>query len=142
MVEPNIYIGCKGVCMKSLKTLAMILALLMALPALAATQSDAGAGVRYGDAVAAKFGRGFANVTTGWLELPKYVIKVSKQRNLLYGVTLGLFNGIIHGVGRTVVGALQLGTFLVPTPEVIHPRFVWSPFSQNTRYAIGKEGKP
>jgi len=78
----------------------------------------------YIDATAAKFGRGFANATTGWLELPKVVLHESRRRSWLYGCSLGLLKGVAQSVGRTVVGAVELGTFFVPTPELIHPRFV------------------
>ncbi|MDX8409553.1 MAG: exosortase system-associated protein, TIGR04073 family [Mariprofundales bacterium] len=88
----------------------------------------------YTDGVVAKFSRGFANTATGWLELPKNVINESKSSNVAYGMTLGLLEGVMHTVGRTLVGAVELGTFFIPNPEFIHPRYVWSPFEKGTRY--------
>ncbi len=88
----------------------------------------------YADAITGKFARGFANATTGWLELPKTVIHESRAHSMVYGVTIGLLEGVMHTIGRTLTGAAELGTFFVPSPEVVHPRFVWAPFEQNTTY--------
>ncbi len=88
----------------------------------------------YGGQVVDKFARGFANTATGWVELPKNIVNTSKQDNIAYGLTLGLVKGIAHTVGRTVVGALELVTFFIPSPEFVEPRYVWEPFEQDTTY--------
>ena len=132
--------------MRILKISIMTLLMLVASPAMAANSCDHcgdskmemdsghGATIGYRDGVVAKFSRGFANTATGWLEIPKHVINESKSSNVVYGVTLGLLEGVMHTVGRTLVGVMELGTFFVPNPEFIHPRYVWSPFEQETRY--------
>jgi len=91
----------------------------------------------YSDSMVHKFSRGFANTTTGWLELPKNIINESRASNVGYGVTVGLFQGVIHTIGRTLIGVVELGTFFVPNTAFIHPVFVWSPFEKKTTY-----GKP
>lgn len=81
-----------------------------------------------------KFARGFANTVTGWVELPKEISNTSKASNIGMGLTVGLVKGIMHTVGRTVVGAVDLVTFFVPSPEYVHPRYVWDPFDRETTY--------
>jgi len=93
----------------------------------------------YSGSVADKFSRGFANTTTGWLELPKEIINESRAHHLGYGVTIGLFHGIINTIGRTLIGVVELGTFFVPNDAFIHPRVVWSPFSEQTAYGKQQE---
>jgi len=88
----------------------------------------------YGNQVGDKFVRGFANTATGWVELPKNIVNTTKKDNLAYGLTVGLVMGVVHTVGRTVVGAVELVTFFVPTPEYLDPRFAWEPFEKDTSY--------
>jgi len=88
----------------------------------------------YSDGVVDKFSRGFANTATGWMELPKNIVNESRASNVGYGITLGLFQGVIHTVGRTLIGVVELGTFFIPNAAFIHPRFVWSPLEENTSY--------
>lgn len=73
--------------------------------------------------------RGAANITTGWLELPKQIYETFHED----GVASGLFVGPLKGVGmtlvRTVGGVVELGTFFVPLPgfydPLITPDYVW-----------------
>lgn len=88
----------------------------------------------YGNQVANKFTSGLANTVTGWMELPKNIVNTTQQQNIGMGLTVGLVKGVAHTVGRTLVGAFELVTFFVPTPEYIHPRYVWQPFSAETTY--------
>ena len=87
----------------------------------------------YGNQVVNKFSRGFANTLTGWLELPKNVVNTTKQDNIGLGLTVGLVKGLVHSVGRTVVGAVELVTFFIPNKEVVQPRYAWD-FSKETSY--------
>jgi len=125
--------------MKHLPWIALILASLLAMetPAYAHNpchpQQES-----YSDSIIHKFSRGFANATTGWVELPKNIVNESKATNVGYGITIGLFQGVIHTVGRTLIGVVELGTFLIPNNEFIHPRYVWSPFEQKTSYGSTK----
>jgi putative exosortase-associated protein (TIGR04073 family) len=88
----------------------------------------------YTNQVVDKFSRGFANTVTGWVELPKNIVNTSEQSNVGMGLTVGLAKGIMHTVGRTVVGAVELATFFIPSPEYVHPRYVWQPFNKETTY--------
>lgn len=88
----------------------------------------------YGSQVADKFARGFANTVTGWVELPKNISNTTKESNIGMGLTVGLAKGVMHTVGRTVVGAVELVTFFIPSPEYVRPRYVWDPFDKETTY--------
>lgn len=92
------------------------------------------AGERYGTRVGEKMGRGLANIVTGWVEIPKNMINTSKDSNVGIGLTWGLVRGIAQSVGRTLVGAGELATFFVPTPDIIHPTYVFEDFYRDTRY--------
>jgi len=92
----------------------------------------------YTTQVADKFARGFANTVTGWVELPKEISNTTKKENIGMGLTVGLAKGVVHTVGRTVVGALELVTFFIPSPEFVEPRYVWDPFDQETTYGAKK----
>lgn len=77
---------------------------------------------------------GVTNVATGFVELPKNVILKSQQEGVVYGVTVGLVTGIMHSVGRTVIGALDVVTFIIPTNPSVKPHYVWQDFSRETTY--------
>ncbi|RMH50776.1 MAG: exosortase system-associated protein, TIGR04073 family [Zetaproteobacteria bacterium] len=121
--------------MKSSLMAALLLLFGSALATPTATAAEQG----YAQSVADKFARGFANTATGWLELPKYVIHEGHGNHIFRGLTVGLLEGVMHTVGRTLVGVVDLGTFFVPTPEIVHPRYVWSPFSGETSYGTSPE---
>jgi len=88
----------------------------------------------YGSGVVDKFSRGFANTVTGWVELPKNVVNTSKADNVGMGLTVGLVKGIMHSVGRTVVGVVEMVTFFIPSQEFVEPRYVWKPLDKETTY--------
>ena len=81
-----------------------------------------------------KFSQGFFNTTTGFIEIPKNIINISHDENILLGLTWGTVRGVIHAVGRTVVGAGELITSPIPTEDYISPPYVWDRFSEDTRY--------
>ena|SRR3989338_4223228 len=73
------------------------------------------------DAMFVKLGRGVSNVLTGWLEIP-YGVKTSFERTNPVGTTVtGLIKGTAIGVGRTVVGAVEVVTFWLPVPADYAP---------------------
>lgn len=86
-----------------------------------------------GDA-AEKFVTGIANAATGWLELPKNVILVGQKEGPVYGATVGVAMGIMHTVGRSLIGVLDIATFLIPTKSSVNPLFIWEDFSRETSY--------
>jgi len=81
-----------------------------------------------------KFVGGLTNVVTGFVELPKNLINATEERGLPYGMTVGLATGIMHTVGRTVVGALDLVTFMIPTGSSVSPVYIWEDFQYETTY--------
>lgn len=77
---------------------------------------------------------GFANALTGWVELPKNIILTSKKEGPVYGATIGLAMGVMHTVGRSLVGVLDAATFFIPTKPSVSPHYVWQDFSRETSY--------
>lgn len=99
--------------------------LLVSTPAMAET---------YASQSADKFGRGLANSATGWGEIPKNIVKESRDSNALIGITYGTVKGAAHTVGRTVVGAFDLATFFVPSRGFVHSTYVWQHTDVETTY--------
>ena len=83
-----------------------------------------------------KFTRGLANAATGWGEIPKNIALESKATNAFVGVTYGTLKGVAHTVGRTVIGALELGTFFIPSHEVVQSTYVWEQPTTETTYGL------
>ena len=46
----------------------------------------------------------------------------------------GVAMGIMHTVGRSLIGVLDTATFLVPTKSSVNPPFIWEDFSRETSY--------
>ena len=82
----------------------------------------------------AKVSHGFMNAATGIIEIPKNIVNISQDENILVGITWGTIRGVFHTVGRTVVGAAELITAPIPTDDYISPPYVWDRFSEDTRY--------
>ena len=78
---------------------------------------------------ATKLWRGFVNVTTGWVELPKRIHETTQTSGAGAGATFGLLRGLGHGFVRTVGGAYEVVTFPFPAPPgyrpVIQPPYVF-----------------
>lgn len=81
-----------------------------------------------------RFVSGIANVATGWMELPKNIILTGQKDGPVYGVTIGLAMGIMHTVGRTLVGGLDVATFWLPLKPSVTPAYIWEDFSRETSY--------
>ncbi len=88
----------------------------------------------YGSQVGDKFGRGLGNTAGGWLEVPRNVVAESRASNVAVGLNWGTVKGAFHAVGRTAVGAVELGTFFVPNDEIVHPTYAWSTPDCETTY--------
>ncbi len=86
-----------------------------------------------GDA-AEKFVTGIANAATGWVELPKNIILVGQKEGPVYGATVGMAMGVMHTIGRSLMGVLDIATFLIPTKSSVNPPFIWEDFSRETSY--------
>jgi putative exosortase-associated protein (TIGR04073 family) len=65
---------------------------------------------------ATKLARGVANASFGWVEVSQQAALGSQQAGLP-GFIAGLAKGVGTGAGRTLVGALEIGTFWAPIPE-------------------------
>lgn len=88
----------------------------------------------YPTKVGEKIGSGLANVVTGVAEIPKTMMVTSKREGVAYGVTAGFFTGIVHMVGRTLTGAVDIATFFVPTTPIVRPPYIWEDFDRETTY--------
>jgi putative exosortase-associated protein (TIGR04073 family) len=73
--------------------------------------------------MATKAGRGIANMTTGWLELPKQIYVTSKDDGVVKGILIGPLKGIGMTIARTVVGVGEFATFFLAYPGFYDPYF-------------------
>jgi putative exosortase-associated protein (TIGR04073 family) len=112
---------------KMLKTLMILSALLFFSPQAALAHS-------YAEGVGDKLAHGIANTVTGIGEIPKNIMLNTKEKGAAYGVPVGLFTGIVHGIGRTLTGAVDLITFIIPTKPIIYPDFIWKDWDKETHY--------
>ncbi|MDP1770700.1 MAG: exosortase system-associated protein, TIGR04073 family [Methylobacter sp.] len=88
----------------------------------------------YISGVGSKLGQGFANITTGFVEIPKNMVNISHDQNVFVGLTWGLLRGVLQTVSRTTVGAAELITSPIPTKDFITPPYIWDRFSEDSRY--------
>ena len=81
------------------------------------------------DGMMTKAGRGLANVTTGWLELPKQIYTTSKEDGIAKGILVGPLKGLGMTLVRTVAGVGEFMTFFVAYPgfydPFFDPAYVW-----------------
>jgi putative exosortase-associated protein (TIGR04073 family) len=74
-----------------------------------------------------KVARGAVNTTLGWVEIPRQMIKVNKEKGDIAGVFWGPLKGFAFFVGRTAVGIYEVTTFLIPPYKpVVNPEFILS----------------
>ncbi len=81
-----------------------------------------------------KLSQGAANIAFGFIEIPKNMINITSDQNILIGLTWGLIRGVIQGVSRTLVGGVEVITSPIPTNEFTSPAYVWDRFSEDSRY--------
>ena len=83
-----------------------------------------------------KLTRGFVNIVTGWVEVPKRIQETSQTSGAAAGFTWGLLRGIGHGFIRTAAGAYEFFTFPFPAPPgyepVIQPEYVFTESAPET----------
>ncbi|MEO9061505.1 MAG: exosortase system-associated protein, TIGR04073 family [Nitrosospira sp.] len=72
-----------------------------------------------------KFGNGVANVCTGFLEIPKTMFVLSQSNGPVFGATIGLLTGVLHAIGRTLYGGIDMMSFMIPTKALIDPDYIW-----------------
>ncbi len=73
-------------------------------------------------AAAQKAVRGLANTGLGLVvELPKTIYYDTLEDGPLYGLTVGVLEGLSWGIARTLVGVYEVVTFPFPIPEGYRP---------------------
>jgi putative exosortase-associated protein (TIGR04073 family) len=75
------------------------------------------------DGMASKAGRGIANMTTGWLELPKQIYTTSKEDGAVKGIFIGPLKGLGMTLLRTFGGVAEFMTFYMSYPGFYDPYF-------------------
>ena len=86
----------------------------------------------YPENVVRKFENGVANAVSGFVEIPKNIMIASREEGPLYGMTFGLVAGVLHTVGRTLYGALDMATYMIPTQPLVEPNYIWNDFDKVT----------
>lgn len=79
---------------------------------------------------------GFANITTGFLEVPKNMINMTNDQdsNIVYGIIGGGIKGLVDTIGRMTVGTFDLLTAPLITKPVVSPQYVWDDFDKSNTY--------
>ncbi len=79
-----------------------------------------------------KLARGLANVSLGWLEIPRQMMKVkAAEGNELSGEIAGIFWGPLKGftyfMGRMFVGTYEVGTCIIPSYKpLLRPEYIFA----------------
>ena len=81
-----------------------------------------------------KISNGIANAVTGIAEVPKAVMIGNRKEGVAYAATAGVITGLVHMMGRTLNGAYDLATFMIPTKPIITPDYIWQDFDKETSY--------
>ena len=72
----------------------------------------------YGAQAGKKLGFGFKNLVLGWTEVFSKPVTYSEEgKNVLEGLGMGLFNGVVYTAG----GALHTVTFFIPQIDIPLP---------------------
>ena len=95
---------------------------------------DAAMADNYVEKAAGKLANGAANAAGAILEIPKTVKIASLEKGPVYGMTAGVVAGILHTIGRTVYGVVDMATFMIPTSPLVDPEYVWNDFGTMTTY--------
>jgi len=74
-----------------------------------------------------KIARGAVNVSLGWVEIPRQMIKINEANGDISGAFWGPLKGFAYFIGRTAVGIYEITTFLLPPYKtVVDPEFILS----------------
>ena len=71
-------------------------------------------GAEYLGMSASKLGGGVLDIATSWLEIPKTIVKVTREEGVATGLTIGVAKGIANTAEQAVSGAINVATFPVP----------------------------
>lgn len=111
----------------------LFFAVLMVFTISAGTASAA----QYADKVVDKLGNGLANAVTGVVEIPKTMNIVVHRDGVIHAMTIGLLTGLANAVGRSLSGAFDIATFLIPTTPFVKPAYIWDNFDRETTFVEG-----
>lgn len=89
---------------------------------------------QYPDKVMDKLGNGLANAATGVAEIPKTITIVGNRDGVIHGMTVGFLTGIANAVGRSLSGAFDIATFLIPTSPFVKPNYIWDDYNRETTF--------
>lgn len=112
---------------KTIQTLIMLLAIMLFAPN--AVFAD-----QYPDKAMDKLGIGLANAVTGVVEIPKTITIVGNRDGVIHGMTVGFLTGIANAVGRSLSGAFDIATFLIPTTPFVKPGYIWDDYNRETTF--------
>ena len=79
-----------------------------------------------------KLGRGVSNTLFGWLEIPLNIDRRYAANDTVGSGVTGAAVGVVKGLVRTVVGAYETVTFLLPYPENFAPILPTLPYFQKS----------
>lgn len=91
----------------------------------------------YNEQVKTKALSGLANIGAGFLEIPKNVINISNDTNVVWGLVGGAPYGSLIMLGRVASGLADLVTCFIPTTPITNPVYVWDDFDKNTTFGDG-----
>jgi len=76
---------------------------------------------------ATKLGRGLTNAASCWVEIPKQIYLVSKEREPLTGLIYGPIQGVGYTVMRAAAAVYDTALFLIPPYDqpIMDPEFVF-----------------
>jgi putative exosortase-associated protein (TIGR04073 family) len=81
--------------------------------------------------IGVKLVRGLANLGFGWVEMPKQIYLIGRERGWLVGTFRGPVEGLGMFLARTVAGGYEIFSFPFPLPPhyqpLMQPEFVWQP---------------
>ena len=110
-----------------LKTLLILFSLFFLTPYVATAST-------YPARMGLKLGNGLANAVTGVAEIPKTIMVSNRAHGAGYAASAGFVTGLFNMLGRTLSGALDIATFMIPTKPIVQPDFIWQNFNKETTY--------
>lgn len=112
---------------QTLKTLLILFSLFFLTPYVATAST-------YPARMGLKLGNGLANAVTGVAEIPKTIMVSNRSHGAAYAASAGFVTGLFNMLGRTLSGALDIATFMIPTKPIVEPDFIWQNFNKETTY--------